>query len=122
LKNGMQAKLIQTNDGFSLHNLSEVRFFLEKLNLADDVFIISDDVWIAAKRELVNNFATATSWMFAKTSSKILRPPIQGRNTNQILRYSFVNPSWKISSVIMGRPFSSQRFIKPKEKSSTMFF
>ena len=26
-KNGMPAKLIQTNDGFSLYNLAEVRFF-----------------------------------------------------------------------------------------------
>ncbi|MEZ5148636.1 MAG: AAA family ATPase, partial [Bacteroidales bacterium] len=56
LKNGMQAKLIQTNDGFSLYNLAEVRFFLSKLNFADDVFVISDDVWDYAKRELINTF------------------------------------------------------------------
>jgi len=56
LKNGMQAKLIQTNDGFSLYNLLEVRFFLSQLNLAEDVFLISDDVWEKAKRELRNKF------------------------------------------------------------------
>lgn len=56
LKNRMQAKLIQTNDGFSLYNLEEVRFFLSKLNFSDDVFVISDDVWDAAKRELLNKF------------------------------------------------------------------
>lgn len=56
LKNGMQAKLIQTNDSFSLYNLAEVRFFLSKLNFADDVFVISDDVWDNAKRELINTF------------------------------------------------------------------
>ncbi len=60
LKNGMQAKLIQTNDGFSLYNLSEVRFFLSQLNLADDVFIISDDLWANAKRELINKFRNST--------------------------------------------------------------
>ena len=43
LNNGMPAKLIQTNDGFSLYNLLEVRFFLSQLNLADDVFIINDE-------------------------------------------------------------------------------
>lgn len=59
LKNGMQAKLIQTNEGFSLYNLSEVRFFLNQLNLAGDVFIISDDVWNAAKRELINKFSNS---------------------------------------------------------------
>lgn len=56
LKNGIQAKLIQTNDGFNLYNLSEIRFFLSKLNLRDDIFIINDDNWENAKRELVNKF------------------------------------------------------------------
>ena len=60
LKNEMQAKLIQTNDGFSLYNLSEVRFFLSHLNLADDIFIITDDVWANAKRELINKFRSST--------------------------------------------------------------
>jgi ATP-dependent DNA helicase RecQ len=60
LKHGMQAKLIQTNDGFSLHNLLEVRFFLSQLNLADDIFIISDDIWVNAKRELINKFRNST--------------------------------------------------------------
>ncbi len=31
LKNGMQAKLIQSNDGFSLYNLLEVRFLLNQI-------------------------------------------------------------------------------------------
>ncbi|MFM9951732.1 MAG: RecQ family ATP-dependent DNA helicase [Saprospiraceae bacterium] len=60
LKNEMQAKLIQTNDGFSLYNLLEVRFFLSQLNLADDVFMISDEVWENAKRELINKFRNST--------------------------------------------------------------
>ena len=60
LKNDMQAKLIQTNDGFSLYNLLEVRFFLNQLNLADDVFIITDDLWTTAKRELIDKFGNST--------------------------------------------------------------
>ena len=57
---GMPAKLVQTNDGFSLFNLREVRFFLNRLNLADDIFIIGDDVWEQAKRDLLNTFARST--------------------------------------------------------------
>lgn len=30
VKNGMQAKLIQSNDGFNLYNLLEVRIFLSE--------------------------------------------------------------------------------------------
>lgn len=57
LKNGMPAKLIQTNDGFSLYNLSEVRFFLGQLNLATDTYLITDEAWTKAKRELNSRFS-----------------------------------------------------------------
>lgn len=60
LKKRMQAKLIQTNDGFSLYNLLEIRFFLSCLNLDDDVFTISDDIWENAKREFKNRFQNST--------------------------------------------------------------
>lgn len=56
LKNGMQAKLIQTNDGFGLQNLSEIRFLLNEINIGDDVKIISDDVWTNAKGEMRKKF------------------------------------------------------------------
>lgn len=56
LKNRIQAKLIQSNEGFSLFNLVEVRFLLDQLKLADDVFIISDEVWDAAKRKFRATF------------------------------------------------------------------
>jgi ATP-dependent DNA helicase RecQ len=59
LKNKMQAKLVQTNDGFSLYNLLEVRFFLDQLNLSDDIFIIWDDAWENAKRLLVDKFRSS---------------------------------------------------------------
>ncbi|MBX2967498.1 MAG: RecQ family ATP-dependent DNA helicase [Cyclobacteriaceae bacterium] len=60
LKNDIQAKLIQSNDGFSLYNLNEVRYFLSHLNLADDVYIINDDVWLNARREVVNKYRHST--------------------------------------------------------------
>ncbi|MGN6800841.1 MAG: UvrD-helicase domain-containing protein, partial [Ginsengibacter sp.] len=56
LKNGMQAKLIQSNDGFSLQSLLEVRFLLNEINIDDDVKIISDEVWTNAKSELRKKF------------------------------------------------------------------
>lgn len=56
LKNGFPAKLIQTNDGFNLYNLAEVRYFLSRLNLTDEVYIIDDSNWLNARRDLVNQF------------------------------------------------------------------
>ncbi|MBX2960111.1 MAG: RecQ family ATP-dependent DNA helicase [Flavobacteriales bacterium] len=60
LKNDVQAKLIQSNDGFSLYNLNEVRYFLSYLNLADDVYTISDEIWLNAKSEVVNKYRYST--------------------------------------------------------------
>ncbi|KOS05666.1 ATP-binding protein [Flavobacterium akiainvivens] len=52
LKNGIQAKLIQSNDSFNLYNLVEVRFLLNKIDVGADVYTITDEVWDNAKREL----------------------------------------------------------------------
>ena len=62
INGGLPAKLIQTNDGFSLYNLLEVRYFIKLLNFREDTYIISDETWKNAKREL---------WNVYKNSSKI---------------------------------------------------
>jgi len=56
LENQMPAKLVQTNEGFNLSHLLEIRFFLDQLSLQDDTFIIHDGVWEAARRRLENAF------------------------------------------------------------------
>lgn len=62
LKNGCKAKLIQSNDHFSLQNMLEVRFFLDALNRESEYYVISDERWTNAKRAL---------WEKYKHSSKI---------------------------------------------------
>lgn len=57
VNNGKQAKLIQSNEGFNLVDLLEVRFFLEQLALAEGVYTISDEVWAMAKSSLNERFA-----------------------------------------------------------------
>jgi len=56
LKNQVQAKLIQSNDGFNLYNLFEVRFFLNEINSGNDVILISTEIWDNAKKTLKNRF------------------------------------------------------------------
>ena len=56
LNNGYQVKLIQANDGFSLFNLLEFRFFFDKLNFIEDVGLVNDDLWENAKSELNDQF------------------------------------------------------------------
>ncbi|NLB42376.1 MAG: RecQ family ATP-dependent DNA helicase, partial [Clostridiales bacterium] len=62
LRNGIHAKLIQSNDGFSLYQLLEVRFFLSQLNLREEEFIISDEVWNQAKRNLKDRYGNSPNY------------------------------------------------------------
>jgi ATP-dependent DNA helicase RecQ len=55
LKLGLPAKLIQSNDGFNLHQLLEVRFLLDLLKRTDEHFI-SNDLWTESLRELSARF------------------------------------------------------------------
>ena len=81
LKNKMPAKLIQSNDGFSLYNLLEVRFFLSSLNLANDVYTISDDLWENAKQALQNKFQHSTK---LEVCNNIIK---DFESTNQKIKY-----------------------------------
>jgi ATP-dependent DNA helicase RecQ len=56
LKNGLKAKLIQSNEDFSLYNLAEVRFFLGQLYSHADTYLIQDELWEFAKRELERRY------------------------------------------------------------------
>jgi len=55
---GVPAKLIQSNEGFNLYNLLEVRFLLSQLNLGEKSYTISDEDWANVKRRLTERFGT----------------------------------------------------------------
>lgn len=56
LKNGVKAKLIQSNENFSLYNLGEVRYFLDKLFSNSDTYLIQEELWEFAKQELIKRY------------------------------------------------------------------
>ncbi len=60
LKKGFPAKLIQTNDEFILYNLYEIRYFIHRLNLKDDVYVINEESWQQARNDLVKRFSRST--------------------------------------------------------------
>lgn len=53
-KKGFRARLIQSNEGFALPNLAEMRYFLEQLK--SDGPVISDEVWNQAWERLKRKF------------------------------------------------------------------
>lgn len=55
----LPAKLIQTNDGFNLANLFELRYFTELINNSTDNSIIPDEDWQTAKQQLLHHIAAS---------------------------------------------------------------
>lgn len=55
-KLGRAAKLIQSNEGFSLYNLDEIRYFLGQLNLEEHTFIIGEEDWQEARQKLTTAY------------------------------------------------------------------
>ncbi|KPP98447.1 MAG: ATP-dependent DNA helicase RecQ [Bacteroidetes bacterium HLUCCA01] len=61
LKNGFPAKLIQSNDGFLLYNVDELRYFFNLLKNGDnDKYFITDEEWENAKSRLTTVYARST--------------------------------------------------------------
>ena len=81
-KNKISARLIQSNDGFNLMNLVEVRYFVEALAL-ENVVVIRDEQWKQAKDELQSKYARSSLLPFC----------------NQMIReFELVNPERKYKS------------------------
>lgn len=64
IKKGFHAKLIQTNDSFSLYNLYEIRYFLYCLGLKDDGYVIGHEKWQQATNDLIKRFTRSTALEF----------------------------------------------------------
>ncbi len=84
-KHGYQAKLIQSNDSFSLYNLAEVRFFLNELQLENDIFTIGDDVWGEATRKLINRYKLSSKFEICYNLIK----DFEGANTKRKYKSDF---------------------------------
>ncbi|MCL1813493.1 MAG: RecQ family ATP-dependent DNA helicase [Treponema sp.] len=55
-KIGITARKIQTNNGFNLYNLAELRDFIADIGANDDGYAIDDEVWQKAKINLNTNY------------------------------------------------------------------
>ena len=66
LNNGISAKLIQSNDGFDLMNLVELRSFLDDLKTDESAPIMYIDDWNRAKKAFVRKHASSTNFELCK--------------------------------------------------------
>jgi len=66
LKKGIPAKLIQSNDGFSLYDLIEIRTFIDDLGSDKTTPTISLDAWNYAKREFAKYHKKSSNYDICK--------------------------------------------------------
>jgi len=122
VKSGLKAKLAQTNDGFNLNDLFEIRFFLKAVKSEEHLTIIHDELWNKIKKSLSVRFSNAVALEVCM---------------NFLTKFEEINPSKKYVSDLesfifeskledfytkMEKLFSFLQFTKPKEKSLTMSF
>jgi ATP-dependent DNA helicase RecQ len=67
VKNKMPARLIQTNEGFSLCNLLEIRHFLEWAGMnQSEAVVIHEEIWERAKKKLAETFGASPNLEICK--------------------------------------------------------
>lgn len=59
-KNGINAKLIQSTEGFRFNNLAEIRYFLKLIDQGLETPVIDEERWESAKQKTLSNYYTST--------------------------------------------------------------
>lgn len=60
-KKGVRAKLIQSNDGFDLYNMIELRFFMKKITKELAAPVIPQELWDAAKDRMASVYKDSSN-------------------------------------------------------------
>ncbi len=60
-KKGIRAKLIQSNDGFDLYNMIELRFFMKRITKELDTPVIPQKLWDAARDRMASVYQDSTN-------------------------------------------------------------
>jgi ATP-dependent DNA helicase RecQ len=69
-KDDRSVRLIQDNKGFNIYNLIEIRYFVDALNLRDDVYTIDDEAWKAAKAKTEREYLESIAYEYIKNLIK----------------------------------------------------
>ena len=60
VRNGVKARLVQSNDGFSLANLAELRYFRRHVMRQENASVISSKVWAEARSKLCEMYSKSS--------------------------------------------------------------
>ncbi len=76
---GINAKLIQSADGFRFSTLAEVRYFMKQLDLAVDTPIIPEVIWEAAKKRSFQKYESSTSLGYLKRCVEVFEQTVRDK-------------------------------------------
>lgn len=85
-RHGRKARLIQSNDGFSLTDLAELHYFLESVR-KDTSVTISDEVWNRAKESLEQVFSSSSALPVAMECIRSFETEYHTRYVSDIENY-----------------------------------
>ncbi|MEX2566834.1 MAG: 3'-5' exonuclease, partial [Cyclobacteriaceae bacterium] len=66
INNGIPSRLIQSNEGFNLYQLFEIRYFFNLLDLREDAYLIDEQAWSQAKRKWSEKFRSSARFSIIK--------------------------------------------------------
>lgn len=56
-KKGLKSKLIQSNEGFDIYNIAEIRYFMKKIEAGISSPVINDKLWTETKNDLSERYS-----------------------------------------------------------------
>ncbi len=86
-KNGRSARLIQSNDGFNLFDLDEIRFFISQPGLTGETISFTEEAWENAKRALAYRYGRSTKYelcMNLISDFEVTNPKIKYKSDFQV--------------------------------------
>lgn len=78
LQKGADVRLVNSNDGFKLANLAEIRYFLRYIKTGEDLYTISNEVWDSARKRLSESYRDSAC---LKTCLKMIDSFAQTQNS-----------------------------------------
>ena len=86
---GVDAKLIQSTDGFNFSALAEVRYFMGKLDKCVTTPVIPPEAWHTAKESTYSKYASSSSLVFLKRCVELFEKTVQTKYYTDFKEFVF---------------------------------
>ena len=86
---GVNAKLIQSADGFNFSALAEVRYFMRMLDMSVSTPVIPEDAWHTAKERTFSKYASSSSLPYLKRCVEVFEKTVRTKYYTDFKEFVF---------------------------------